>query len=93
MLIEKISAIIDKNTKTFMFTEAERDNILQQADGAGFIRRNMNEESSINYSKKLEQLKKKEITLSLHIHADRVYKTSVDPTGIVKSISSSLAEG
>lgn len=66
MSFDKIAALTDRNAETYGFTEAERADIMQQAEDAGFCWERSGEIAPTNYQRQLEGLKRKEASLALH---------------------------
>lgn len=74
MLFDTFSALTDKKAETFTFSEAERANILQQAESAVLLWSRENEPVQIDCTKKLKQLRKHEVSLILYASTLMEYK-------------------
>lgn len=91
MSFQAISATTDKKAELFGFTESERFNILQQAEKAGFVWNTANMSSGANHPRQLEQLKKKEVNLTLHASTLTEYlKAKRIPRGLRSNLTPML---
>lgn len=83
MSFEKISALTDRIADTFMFSEEDRRKILSNAEGAGLTWDNTKCDNKAGCTKQLEQLLKRDLTLSLHAST---LKTQRIPRGLRSNV-------
>lgn len=88
MSFDKIAALTDRKAETYTFTEEDRAKILSNAETAGLTWAETQVEQKINYAKKLETLRKRELSLTLHASTLTEYlKTQRIPRGLRCSLA------